>query len=139
MSKRNKKQKKLQRQAELAARPTGASIVAQWPLYEVLLDAGWQDTANLARILVARQAPDASKVAVAYFLADLACLGIKSVQVKRFADLVEYEEFRTHVLTGPPMVQADLDLVAKILYTAATMRHSLGSSPILSLHRLNSC
>jgi len=129
MSKRNKKQKKLQRQAELAARPTGASIVAQWPLYEVLLDAGWQDTANLARILVARQAPDASKVAVAYFLADLACLGLKSVQVKRFADLVEYEEFRTHVLTGPPMVQADLDLVAKILYTARDYASQLGFKP----------
>lgn len=121
MSKRNKKQKKLQRQAELAARPTGASIVAQWPLYEVLLDAGWQDTANLARILVAREAPDASKVELVF----CDCLSWdQELEVKRFADFVEYEEFRTHVLKGLPMVQADLDLVAKILYTACDVMRS---------------
>lgn len=95
----------------------------------MLLPPGWQDTAQLSSIWIARKASDSDKVAVAYLLVDLACLGIKSAQVKRFTNLAEYDEFRTHSMSVQPMAPADLDLVAKILFAARDYALSLGFKP----------
>jgi hypothetical protein len=127
MSKRNKKLKK---QAELANRPVGPMAVAgRWPLYEVLLAPTWRDTTKLASVWVARCAPESTKFAVAYMLVDLGCLGVKSAIVRRFSSLDGYAEFREQAMVTQEMKPADLDLVAKILYTAVDYAASLGFQP----------
>jgi hypothetical protein len=136
MSKQAKKQKKLARQAELASRPTGMMAAANWPIYEVLLTPEWEeDSTQLVSILVARLAPTGEKVAIAYLLVDLACLGIKNAQVRRFGSLAEYDEFRSHVMSTRSMVHGTLDLVAKILYTARDYAASLGFQPDYVFHQ----
>jgi hypothetical protein len=48
-----------------------------------LLTSGWQQvSARLINALIARQTPNTEKIAVAYLLVDLACLGIKSALVR---------------------------------------------------------
>ena len=126
----SKRQREKQKHAA-PAQPTGPmAVAARWPMYEVLVSRSWQDTTRLVTILVARRTPDTGKVAAAYFLVDLACLGVKSVQVKRFVDVAEYTAaLRTKAMETQPLAPADLDLAAKILYTAIEYAQSLGFQP----------
>jgi hypothetical protein len=105
------------------------AVAARWPLYEVLLSPTWQDAAQLTSVWVARRAPDSEKAAVAYLLVDLACLGVKSAQVKRFSTMADYNEFRVKSMRVQPMAPADLDLVAKVVYTALNYAWDLGFKP----------
>ncbi len=128
MSKRNK-----QKQQSAAAKPTpagGMAVAATWPVYEVLVSRQWDTPGGLATILVARKAPETGKVAAAYFIVDLACLGVKRVQVKRFPDVDEYfAGLRADAVTRQPMAPASLDLAAKIIYTALDYAASMGFKP----------
>ena len=126
----SKRQQAKQKQAT-PAQPTGAmAVAARWPVYEVLVARSWQDSTRLVTVLVARRAPDSGKVAAAWFLVDLACLGVKSAQVKRFADVAEYTTaLRAKAMQTQPLMPGDLDLAAKILYTAIDYARSLGFQP----------
>jgi hypothetical protein len=128
MSKRNKHKGK-----STSAGPApvgGMAAAAAWPLYEVLLSRQWDTPGGLVTILVARQAPDSSKLAAAFFIVDLGCLGVKRVQVKRFPDEEAYfEGLRARVTDLQPMAPADLDLVAKIIYTGLDYAASMGFKP----------
>jgi hypothetical protein len=128
MSKRKKSKHK---ESVTLGQPTGPmAIAAGWPLYEVLLARGWTDPTQLTTILVARRSPDSGKVAAAYFIVDLACLGVKRVHVKRFKDVEEYVAvMRSDALERQPMAPADLDLVAKIIYTGLAYAGDLGFKP----------
>ncbi len=48
----------------------GMAAAAAWPLYEVLLSKQWDTPGGLVTILVARQAPDATRLAAAFFIVD---------------------------------------------------------------------
>ena len=125
MSKRNK-----QKQAQLQVRPAGGmAIVTRWPVYEVLVTPTWRDTSRLVSVWISRRAPDTEKAAVAFMLVDLGCLGVKSAQVKRFSTLADYNEFRAKAMSAQPMMPADFDLAAKILYTAVDYAAELGFKP----------
>lgn len=128
MSKRNKNKGK---SAAARSEPVGVmAIAAAWPLYEVLLSRQWDKPGGLVTILVARQAPDSSKLAAASFIVDLACLGVKRVNVKRFKDEEAYfAGMRERVAGLQPMATADLDLAAKIIYTGLDYAASLGFKP----------
>jgi hypothetical protein len=90
------KQKKHQdKGAPLPTKPAGGiALAANWPLYEVLLSRGWEGQAALITILVARRSLQSGKIAAGLFLVDLACLGVKSAQVKLFKFL--------HLRAGDP-------------------------------------
>ncbi|MCB0054053.1 MAG: hypothetical protein KIT77_20910 [Caldilinea sp.] len=125
-----KQSKKKRKQAERQAKPVGGmALVARWPVYEVLVSATWRDTAQLSSVWIARRAPDTERTAVALMLVDLACLGVKSAQVKRFSTLADYEAFRERATGVQSMEPADLGLAAKILYTAIDYAAELGFKP----------
>ena len=122
---------KKSKQAALVAKPAGGmALAAKWPLHEVLLSSGWEAQAALVTILVARRSPMSNKVAAGLFLVDLACLGVKSAQVKLFAGPAEYRTgLRAHALNIQPMVAAEFDLVAKIIATGLEYAANLGFKP----------
>jgi hypothetical protein len=106
------------------------ALAGGWPIYEVLLSRGWEEEARLITILVARRSPKSSKVAAGLFLVDLACLGVKSAQVKLFANPAEYAAgLRAHALRIQPMAPADFNLVAKIILTGLEYADNLGFKP----------
>ena len=126
------KQKKAQgKGAGLPAKPvSGLALAAGWPVHEVLLSQGWEREAALITILVARRSLKSGKVAAALFLVDLACLGVKSAQVKLFPDAAEYAAgLRAHALRLQPMAPADFNLAAKIIFTGLEYAASLGFKP----------
>lgn len=123
--------KQKQSKANLPARPAGGMAMAtRWPVHEVLISQGWDQQKNLAIILLARQSPNSSKVAAALLLVDLACLGIKSAQIKLFKDAREYAVgLRAHALKLQPMAPASLSLAAKIIFTGLEYAGALGFKP----------
>jgi hypothetical protein len=122
---------KKSKQAALAAKPVGGiALAAKWPVHEVLLSRGWDQEAALITILVARRSPTTNKVAAGLFLVDLACLGVKSAQVKLFAGPAEYNAgLRAHALRIQPMAPAEFNLVAKIIATGQEYAANLGFKP----------
>jgi hypothetical protein len=119
------------KQAALPAKPAGGiALAAKWPVHEVLLSQGWEQEATLITILVARRSPMSNKVAAGMFLVDLACLGVKSAQVKLFAGPAEYNAgLRAHALRVQPMAPADFNLAAKIITTGLEYAANLGLKP----------
>jgi hypothetical protein len=122
---------KKSKQAALAAKPVGGiALAAKWPVHEVLLSGGWEEQAALITILVARRSPMSNKIAAGLFLVDLACLGVKSAQVKLFAGPAEYHAgLRAHALKIQPMAPAEFNLVAKIIATGLEYAANLGFKP----------
>ncbi|MFN8567553.1 MAG: hypothetical protein U0Z44_08550 [Kouleothrix sp.] len=110
--------------------PSGMALAAAWPVYEVLLSHGWAKQAALITILIARRSPKSGKVAVGSFLVDLACLGVKSVQVRLCKDVAEYTAgLRAHVQRIQPMAPAEFALAAKIIVTGYEYAAGLGFKP----------
>lgn len=127
-----KQQKKGQdKNAALTARPGGGiAIAASWPVYDVLLSQGWGREGALVTVLVARRSVKSGKVAAALFLVDLACLGVKSAQVKLFPSAAEYAAgLRAHALRIQPTAPADFNLAAKIIFTGLEYAANLGFKP----------
>src|SRR5690242_16613757 len=124
------KHKQRAQQAPLGKPAGGIALAAGWPIHEVLLSRGWEREAALITILVARRSPKSGKVAAGLLLVDLACLGVKSAQVKLFKDAAEYAAgLRAHALRLQPMAPADFDLAAKIILTGLEYAASLGFKP----------
>ena len=65
-----------------------------------------EQEAALVTILVARRSPMTNKVAAGLFWSILACLGVKSAQLKLFAGTAEYHAgLRAHALKIQPMAR----------------------------------
>lgn len=119
------------KQKKALDKPTsGIALAAKWPVHEVLLSEGWEQQAVLITILIARRSPISGKVAAGLLLVDLACLGIKSAQVKLFASPAEYSVgLRAHAVHIQPMAAADFNLVTKIVMTGLAYAANLGFKP----------
>jgi hypothetical protein len=86
------------------------------------------------QVVVARRSP-AGAVAVAVFLVDLACLGVKDAFARVFTSLVEYEQqLRRRVAPAQTLVPADLDLVARIIRDGIAYARQLGFEPHPDYH-----
>lgn len=103
------------------------AAAVRWPFYEVLVSRGWQNPGNLVTILVARSAPT-GKIAASSFLVDLACLGVKSAQVRLYAR-DDYATVRQNLMDGQPLMPVELDLAAKIIQTGLDYASDLGFKP----------
>lgn len=135
-----RRQKKLQRKAAKrktkrqgsASPPKGRRAqlraAAGWPLHECLLTKDWQDTAEMTQILVARRSPG-REIAVGAFMVDLGCLGVKAAFGRLFDTEAEYKELRNDIQSRQDMVEADVDLVAKIIREAIAYAKALGFQP----------
>lgn len=118
-------------QSKAPAKPAGGlAMVASWQVYDILLSHNWDVQAQLVTALVARRSPTSGKIVAALFLIDLACLGVKSAQVKMFKDVAEYAAgLRAHAQRVQPMGPADFNLVAKIIFTGLDYAAALGFKP----------
>ncbi len=99
-----------------------------WPLYEVLVNEGWEATSRLTQILVARKLPERDDVAVGAFLVDLACLGVKDA-MSGVVPMKQYRKLRKDLSRGQTLIPADLNLVAKIIREGVEYAHNLGFEP----------
>ena len=138
MSKRSKHK---DRQAAAEPAPAGGmAAAAAWPLYEVLLSRQWDTPGRLVTILVARQAPDATRLAAAFFIVDLGCLGVKRVQVKRFADEEAYHAgLRSGSRTCSRWRRPTWTWSQRLSTRRWTTPRTWASSPILSSPRPSRC
>ncbi|MBS1253895.1 MAG: hypothetical protein MAG451_02949 [Anaerolineales bacterium] len=104
-------------------------LAGRWSLHEVLITETWREEGEIIQVLVARRS-GMGQVAVGSFLIDLGCLGVKNAFASLFSSQREYErELRSQVTAREEMVQADLNLVAKIVQEAIAYAHELGFSP----------
>jgi hypothetical protein len=125
-----KKRKRSQRSSSLPATRVARTLsgsVGQWPLLECWLTEEWRDTTQITQALVARRGP-AGQVAIGVFLIDLGCLGVKDAY-GRVVDAADYRQRLAGMRSRQEMVQADLNLVAKIIREAIAYADSLGFKP----------
>jgi hypothetical protein len=132
------RQRKAARRKKKATRKTTASrpqspramfrTSGSWPLYECLVTKSWQEKGEIVQILVSRRSPS-GQIAAGTFLVDLGCLGVKNA----FGSLLSMMEYRQKLrgrVTGrQKMIEADLDLVAKIIREAVAYARDLGFKP----------
>jgi hypothetical protein len=91
---------------------------------------GWNEDLKLASVLVARCSRNTGRVAVAIFLCDLACLGVKDVLAAVFESVDEYRfRLRDRYVEREALKPADIGLAAKIVATALVYADSLGFAP----------
>jgi hypothetical protein len=99
-----------------------------WPLYECLLAEEWQEEHAITQILVARRS-SSGQIVIGTFLVDLGCLGVKSAFARLFDSRREYEELHDGMMSRQDMIEADLNLVAKIVREAIAYAQDLGFKP----------
>jgi hypothetical protein len=100
-----------------------------WPLYECLIAKEWRDTQQLAQIVVSRRG-DSGYIAVAGFIIDLGCLGIKDALTIGFATETRYrQEYRSRLVATQEMTPCNLDLAAKVIEEAKNYAAELGFKP----------
>lgn len=100
-----------------------------WTLHECLISKEWRDTRQLAQVVVTRRAPN-GYIAVAGFMLDLGCLGIKDALTIGFATESRYrDEYKSHLLGSQEMIPCDLDLAAKVIDEAQKYAASIGFKP----------
>jgi len=99
-----------------------------WPLHECLLAEEWQEERAIIQILVARRSPS-GQIAIGTFLVDLGCLGVKSAFGRLFDTRQEYEELRNGMMSRQDVIEADLNLVAKIVREGIAYAQELGFRP----------
>lgn len=123
-----RRQQQHEREFQASARPL-LRAAGSWPVHEVLLAESWTDTTQLTHALVARRS-ERGEIAVAVFLVDLGCLGVKSAFARLFRNRTDYEsELRGAIMEMQPMASAELNDVARILSEAIRYARELGFPP----------
>jgi len=132
-AKRKQKQKLVHTgQTSLVSGPPHAvfKAAANWPLRECLISRDWQNPGEIVQAVVARQSEQSGKVAVATFLIDLGCLGVKNANLVIEPSWGSYlSEVRERMTERQAMAQTDLDTLAKIIREAIAYAASLGFKP----------
>ncbi|HID87082.1 MAG TPA: hypothetical protein EYP55_06835 [Anaerolineae bacterium] len=143
MGKRSKRQRQKARQRKASKRKKKRAVArfwplsprallrasGSWPLHECLLTKEWQKEGVITQILVARRSPT-GQIATGTFLVDLGCLGVKSAFASLFDTRREYErKLRARITSQQDMIQADINLVAKIIREAIAYAQELGFQP----------
>jgi hypothetical protein len=125
--------RKAERQKKRAARhlpgkapPSLHVAAADGSLHECLVSRTWQEPGEIVQILVARSA--GNYIAVAGFLVDLGCLGVKNALTSLLSP-AEYARFRRTFASTQPMRPAELNLVAKIIQEGIAYAESFGFRP----------
>jgi hypothetical protein len=128
-AKQNQRHKK---RARTPVAPSGPRAVlrqaAKWPLYECLVSRDWNREGELVQVLVARRSP-VGEIAAAAFVVDLGCLGVKHALATLCDSLADYAQLRRDLMASQPMVNADLDLAAKIIQEGIGYARQFGFRP----------
>jgi len=103
---------------------------ANWPVMECWVNEEWRDPMQLNQVVLARRNPSTGSVAVASYLVDRACLGVKNALVAKFATAHEYRtEFLQGVQMRQEMIRVDVDLAAAIVKAGLDYAASLKFRP----------
>ncbi len=106
----------------------GMNRAARWPLRDCLVNECWDDERSLAQVLVVRGSP--GRVALAHFLVDLQCLGVKNCIARPQMSEREYADFRRTIDSGEQThVPCEPDLAAAIVQAGLDYAGALGFPP----------
>ena len=120
---------KRQSSVVLAQSRSQFEAAASWPLLEALITRGWDEPGVIVEAIVAREASN-GRVAVASFLIDLGCLGIKDAIWKIFPTVSEYERtLRLTMVNISDLIKTDINLVSKVIREANAYAATLGFHP----------
>ncbi|HSH03676.1 MAG TPA: hypothetical protein VLL52_14250 [Anaerolineae bacterium] len=109
--------------------PTLSEII-HWPIRDCLISASWQDPTQLCQVVISREHSDEGWISVAAFIVDLGCLGVKNALLNLYESPQEYEtEYLLHMRNLQPLIEADINLAAKIVDTSIEYAQSLGFKP----------
>ncbi len=134
-AKRKAHRKEMARSREGRPLAPGLRAAATWPVHEVLISQGWQQSGELVEILVARRSP-LGQIACGMFLVDLGCLGVKNAFGRVFDSEAAYRrELREEFEEMRPRVRGDLNLAAKIIREAIAYARDLGFEPHRDYHQ----
>jgi hypothetical protein len=99
-----------------------------YPVYECLVNDGWQEK-GLAAVLLARTQPN-GLLLVGSYLVDIWCLGLKSTFAHFDMTTSDYrKEFVSQAGGGDPMVKCPLDLAHQIVYGGIDYAAQFGFEP----------
>ena len=101
---------------------------ASWPLYQCLITKEWDDPMVLTQLMVARRSTRGD-IAVAGFVVDKACLGVKNAMVLRPLTVEEYLQHRSQIMSTQTMVAGTVDLVVKIVQESIAYAAQFGFRP----------
>jgi len=122
-----RKAKRIQKK-KLWSRRTDFSVTGEWPLRECLIAESWKEPGGLTSILIARES-FYGHVAVASFLVDQGCLGVKNAFLRIFDDIGDYLDMRYHAMAMQDMIPCELSLAAKVIHEAINYARNLGIEP----------
>ncbi len=131
LRKRSKRKAATKKQSNVTGRPNMSLLrsSSSWPLLEVIINAEWEDTMQITQLIIARRSPTGA-VAVATFLIDLACLGVKDAYGYIFPSEREYRRgLRADLTSRQEMMEIELDCAAKIVQEAIGYAKKLGFRP----------
>ena len=101
----------------------------QWPLHECLVTDGWSESsAMLVQVIISRRRP-LGGVAMASFLVDLGCLGVKDALANDNVSMEEYDEFIENIAGASDLYTSPPSMAVKLLETAVRYAASLGFRP----------
>ncbi|NMC01863.1 MAG: hypothetical protein GYA30_05760 [Chloroflexi bacterium] len=127
---KRKKQKAQQRSRPVAGRKAQLRLAATWPVMECWVNRDWRDPTKLNQVVLARRDPTTGMVALASYLVDRACLGVKNALVANFPTAQEYRErFLRGVQERQDMIQVDVNLAAAIIKAGLDYAASLKLHP----------
>jgi hypothetical protein len=131
LRKRSKRKAATKKQSNVTGRPNMSLLrsSSSWPLLEAIINAEWEDTMQITQLIIARRSPTGA-VAVATFLIDLACLGVKDAYGYIFPSEREYRRgLRADLASRQEMMEIELDCAAKIVQEAIGYAKKLGFRP----------
>lgn len=127
---KRREEKQKQRSSKPSALRLFARQMDQWPLLECIITEEWDQPGTLVQIAVVRKSPQTGQVAVAGYLVDLGCLGVKNALANIYPSEAVYQrEYRDHLLRRQDFTTCDLNLAAKVIDTAVAYAASLGFKP----------
>jgi hypothetical protein len=101
---------------------------AGWPIRECLVNEDWNEGANLARILIARDGPE-GEIGCALFLVDLQCLGVKDCFCQPALSADDYADLREQIGSDESMEPCPSALAAAIVGAGLDYAADLGLRP----------
>lgn len=99
----------------------------RWPIRQALISEDWQ-TSLLAQVVIARQRPD-NFLAVAIYLIDLGCMGLKSATSRHAVSFAQYDDILERFQLATPITPCAPELAAKVIETAIQYAASLDFHP----------
>jgi hypothetical protein len=99
----------------------------EFPIYECLINAEWQDN-GLAKIILSRKQPN-NNLIIGVFLVDIYCLGLKNTFCNANISLEDYKNLKLRMFQQTSIITCQPRLANRIIYGAIEYARKLGFEP----------